>query len=243
MSCPFPGGEPLLNCSATSVVLPAQWAAMQAICIILPSLGLVLALLLLWEHFSKRAGAPGPQSSLSLNRLKASAVVINSDTVGLVVMIVCEVCLIIYYAVDPGFSRAVASGYFSPSYAGGMLSLVLVGAVGLSGCATSVLVGFWLSVRSVGGTRVLGTLTPRAGVVTLLICAWFVCFTVLASVAVAHFSQAAFLALSGLSALMTVVTAVVVPIAGELVIRDIQRAGKFKLMPERDMSTLRSIRM
>lgn len=58
-----------------------------------------------------------------------------------------------YYAVDPGFQRAIAGGYFSNDYLAGMESLLIVGGAGLSGAATGFLVAFWASVRKIGGFR------------------------------------------------------------------------------------------
>jgi hypothetical protein len=200
---------------------------MRTICIALPTLNICLVVVVLIEHVHGDGSTP---------RFK-----IKTDMLGLFMIVCADVCLIAYYSIDPGFQHAVAGGYFSPQYAGGLISLIFVGAGMMSGAATGLLVGVWVSVRAIGGVRVMG-LTYVAWWSFAFISAWFVVFFSLSSVAIGNqWSQAAFLAVSGCAFLLMGAMAVTVLVLGELVIRSLTMASKFK-SSSRDGKILRSIR-
>ncbi len=167
MSC-SPGFSPASNCTLSfAELLPAQWAAMRFLTLFLPSLGLVLALVLFWDHLRRDDRGRRPAA-------------VSANTVGLVFMVMAELCLILYYAIDPGFVRAVSGGFFSSSYAAG-LTVLLFFSGALSGCATAMLVGFWVSLLQLHGPRTLG-FSQTALAVVLAICSYFLVIATVASV-------------------------------------------------------------
>jgi hypothetical protein len=165
MSC-LPGLDVSTNCSvAFSTVFPEQWGAMRFLTLFLPVVGLVLAAAVL-SDYAKPDFVDHSRSTCSV--------------LGIILIVMSELCLILYYAIDPGFLRAVTGGFFSLSYAAGLTTFLWM-AAGLSNCATAILLGFWISLLQVGGRRWVG-LSPVAFVVTLAICAYNITIAIVGAV-------------------------------------------------------------
>jgi hypothetical protein len=100
MSC-LPGLDVSTNCSvAFSTVFPEQWGAMRFLTLFLPVVGLVLAAAVL-SDYAKPDFVDHSRSTCSV--------------LGIILIVMSELCLILYYAIDPGFLRAVTGGFFSLS--------------------------------------------------------------------------------------------------------------------------------
>jgi hypothetical protein len=176
MMC-LPGLDPASNCTASfDAVFPQQWVAMRVLTLVFPSAGLVFAGVLLWDYLrGDSASARQPSGR-------------DASMFGLALMVVAELCLILYYAIDPGFLAAIRSGYYSGSYVAGLTTFIWFAAA-LSGCATAILVGFWVSLLRIGGARFFALSGP-AVVIVLAIAAYFLVVAVVASVSVAFCSVA-----------------------------------------------------
>jgi hypothetical protein len=149
-------------------VFPEQWIAMRVLTLLFPAVGFVFAGVLLWDHLKGDGG--------SVRRPPCN----DASIFGLGLMLVAELCLILYYAIDPGFLIAIRSGYYSSSYVASLTTFIWF-AGALSGCATAILVGFWVSLLKIGGTRFYGQ-SGTAVAIVLLIEAYFLVVAVVASV-------------------------------------------------------------
>lgn len=155
-----------------------------------------------------------------------------------------EIGLILFYAIDPGFLQAVAGGYFTPGYAAGLFSLFVFSNV-MSGWATSSLSGFWLNFLWAHLPIAFAGFNVVALLVVLIMFAWFLLIGV-AFVVTLSFNpplantQSIFV---GLFAVMVVVAAMIVLVAGIIVLRRLQRAQSRKSFTETDLKRIRRVKI
>lgn len=225
-------GAVLVNgtCVPYPELLPSQWVAGQALCCVLLGVGIILSVLFFVEYL-REVDRGASRSPLVWQQW------------GILCMFVACALMMAFATVDPGFYRANTGGFMSPSWMAGMFSLFLVSAC-FSSFAVSVLSGFWINLLFVTRARTFLGLSPIATI--------YVCFIVLYTTAVTVaflVSMATPPALTpadvnmfvGLIGMMTVVEAIIVLVAGSLVVSRLKRSQRFKSFSESDAKRITQV--
>jgi hypothetical protein len=210
-------------------LLGEQWVAMRVIVLVIVVPGLALALFFLFQYWRYR-------------REHYPALIVS--VAGLLFMIVAEVLLILYYAIDPGFIAAIKGGYASASYEAGTSALLLFSAA-FSGSSTGFMAAFWFDLleRNLLARKVFGV-SPMSFAIAIGITAYYLIVVVVFVISFVAFptSYGAEVFL-GFISFMSICTAVSVVVLGEHVLAKLRECALTRKFGQQDVKRMRAIRL
>ena len=133
---------------------------------------------------------------------------IKYQQIGCILVFLSAFSLLLYSSIDPGFVISKQNGTFSQSLQAGLTTLLFLGAA-FSGCASGVLVAFWISLLDIYAKTRIFHVTLKGLIASFVIFVWYFVLAIVLVLSVAYFpSTTTTRAIVGLISLMTVVTGV-----------------------------------
>lgn len=216
-------------CVPYPLQLPQQWAAGQALCLILIAVCLLLT------------AAAFVQYLMFMKKRHMRQMVFQQY--GLIFLFVANVLLLAFAAADPGFFQATTGGFMSPSYMAGHMTLMIFSSC-FSAWAVAVLAGFWVNLLTVRSGRGLMGLSLVSNFVVCALIFYYTVISIAFVVCMAYIVPFTFPKLfMGLLAGMTVVVAVGVFACGTIVVRRLESSKKYKSFSSKEQSRIGRVRL